>query len=274
MYLDGIFQTVWVDDYFPVFNKDVASVRKEDGSELGKPGEPIFSAAMGNELWVAVAEKAYAKVHKGYVIIAGGSCGPTLRDLSGAPAYTTCWEGEEETPDLWDKIIEGEQMNYAMSAGSPGVDEGALNDTGIVPGHAYSLLAGKVITDKDGNEQRLLKMRNPWKEGEWNGRFSDASEEWTPELLAELEHTDANDGIFWMTYEDMKKEFEQVDICKIDDNNTYSFIAVPETKAGYTFLQFEVKKNCDRVTTFSVTQRGCRTEEANGVPFDLNDYSR
>lgn len=164
MYLDGIFQTIWVDDYFPVFNKEVSAVRKEDGSELGKPGEPIFSAAMGNELWVAVAEKAYAKAHKGYVIIAGGSCGPTLRDLTGAPAYTTCWEeGDDDTPDLWDQILEGEEKNYAMSAGSPGVDEGSLNQSGIVPGHAYSLLAGRVITDKDGNEQRLLKMRNPWK---------------------------------------------------------------------------------------------------------------
>lgn len=28
------------------------------------------------------------------------------------------------------------------------------------------------------------------------------------------------------------------------------------------------------LTTFTVTQRGCRSEEANGVPFDLNDYSR
>lgn len=225
MYLDGIFQTVWVDDYFPVFNKDVSTVRKEDGSEVGKPGEPMFSAALGNELWVSVAEKAYAKVHKGYVIIAGGSCGPTLRDLTGAPAYTTCWEGDEETPDLWDQILEGEKMDYAMSAGSPGVDEGKLNESGIVPGHAYSLLAGKIITDKDGNEQRLLKMRNPWKQGEWTGDFSDKdAENWTEELIAELEHTDANDGIFWMKYEDMKKEFEQVDICKIDDNNTYSFI--------------------------------------------------
>ena len=81
-------------------------------------------------------------------------------------------------------------MNYAMSAGSPGVDEGKYNDSGIVPGHAYSLLAGKVIVDKDGEEQQLVKLRNPWKEGEWNGRFGDKSDDWTPELLAELEHSD------------------------------------------------------------------------------------
>ena len=110
MYLDGIFQTIWVDDYFPVFNKEVTSVRKEDGSELGKLGEPIFSAAMGNELWVAVAEKAYAKAHKGYVIIAGGSCGPTLRDLSGAPGYF--FRGIDD--DTFEKIFEYDEANYVM----------------------------------------------------------------------------------------------------------------------------------------------------------------
>tara|TARA_B110000285_G_C15076130_1_gene590850 strand:+ start:635 stop:1171 length:537 start_codon:yes stop_codon:yes gene_type:complete len=177
-------QTVWVDDFFPVFNKEVESVRKANGQLLGMPGEPIFSAAMGNELWVAVAEKAYAKAHKGYIIIAGGSCGPTLRDLSGAPAYTVEWEQGSMVYGLWDKIIEGEEEHYAMSAGSPGTDEGTLNESGIVPGHAYSLLAGKVIMDGDGQEQYLVKLRNPWKEGEWTGAYGDGSEEMTEELMA------------------------------------------------------------------------------------------
>ena len=61
-------------------------------------------------------------------------------------------------------------------------------------------MAGKTITDANGEEQNLVKMRNPWKEGEWNGAFGDNSDDWTPELLAELEHTDTDDGIFWMKY--------------------------------------------------------------------------
>jgi calpain-15 len=46
-------------------------------------------------------------------------------------------------------------------------------------------------------------MRNPWKEGEWTGKFSDNSDEWTPALRAELNHYPSNDGIFWMTFQDM-----------------------------------------------------------------------
>lgn len=208
LYKDGIFQTIWVDNYFPVFNQNVESVRKANGEELGRAGEPIFAAAYGNELWVAVAEKAYAKAHAGYVIIAGGSCGPTLRDLCGAPAYTYSFSAGEEIPGLWEKILEGERMNYGMSAGSPGLDEGVYNDNGIVPGHAYSLLAGRVVVDKRGVEVCLVQLRNPWKEGEWNGRFSDASDDWTPQLQRDLGWSDANDGIFWMTFEDMITVFD------------------------------------------------------------------
>ena len=43
-------------------------------------------------------------------------------------------------------------MNYAMTAGSIGVDQGKLNETGIVPGHAYSLIEGRVIKDKNGKK--------------------------------------------------------------------------------------------------------------------------
>ena len=215
-------------------------MRKANGEELGRAGEPIFAAAYGNELWVAVAEKAYAKAHGGYVIIAGGSCGPTLRDLTGAPAYTYTFESGEEIPGLWEKIIEGEKLNYAMSAGSPGVDEGQYNDHGIVPGHAYSLLAGKTVRDKYGDIVNLVKLRNPWKEGEWNGRFSDVSDDWTPQLMRELGHTNTNDGIFWMLYEDMITVFDQVDICKVDDEAVYSFMPVQESRAGYSLIKFTI----------------------------------
>jgi len=46
-------------------------------------------------------------------------------------------------------------------------------------------------------------LRNPWKEGEWNGAFGDKSDDLTPEILEELGHEDTDDGIFWMRYPDM-----------------------------------------------------------------------
>jgi hypothetical protein len=50
-------------------------------------GMPIFAKSHGNELWPAIAEKYYAKYHKGYLIIEGGNTGPTMRELTGTPTY-------------------------------------------------------------------------------------------------------------------------------------------------------------------------------------------
>lgn len=78
--------------------------------------------------------------------------------------------------------MEGEKLQYGMSAGTDGKDEGELDDNGVVPGHAYTLIAAKTVTNKAGEEERLVQLRNPWKKGEWNGRYSDKSADWTPAL--------------------------------------------------------------------------------------------
>lgn len=52
-----------------------------------------------------------------------------------------------------------------------------INDFGIAGGHAYSLLAGYEVNTSQGRE-RLVKIRNPWGDKEWLGRFSDNSRDW------------------------------------------------------------------------------------------------
>ena len=48
---------------------------------------PCFSTANGNELWVIILEKAFAKLHGDYVRIIGGLSHETFRDITGAPGY-------------------------------------------------------------------------------------------------------------------------------------------------------------------------------------------
>jgi hypothetical protein len=58
--------------------------------------------------------------------------------------------------------------------------------------------------------------------------------------MRQLGHSNTNDGLFWMTFEDMITVFDQVDICKIDDENIYSFVNIAESYAGYTLIKFIV----------------------------------
>jgi len=71
---------------------------------------------------------------------------------------------------------------------------------GLIGGHAYSVLSAY-----EGDGLKLVKCRNPWGQHEWNGDWSDKSSLWTPELKKKLNYVDADDGSFWMTFDDFKK---------------------------------------------------------------------
>ena len=55
----------------------------------------------------------------------------------------------------------------------------------------------------------MLKLRNPWGHGEWKGLWSDESIVWDqyPSLKADLGLQVANDGIFFMQWEDFEEHF-------------------------------------------------------------------
>jgi Calpain family cysteine protease len=69
---NGEWQNVILDDYFPCFPN----------------GGPIFSRSNGNELWVLLLEKAYAKIHGGYKNLTAGSPYHAMMDLSGCPTMS------------------------------------------------------------------------------------------------------------------------------------------------------------------------------------------
>lgn len=53
----------------------------------------------------------------------------------------------------------------------------------------------------------MLHIRNPWGEGEWTGPWSDNSPLWEqyPDIKTELYDVNADDGVFWMAFEDFVK---------------------------------------------------------------------
>lgn len=63
---------------------------------------------------------------------------------------------------------------------------------------------------------RLLRLRNPWGRIEWKGPWSDHSAEWSqvPELVKNsLEFKIANEGEFWISFEDFCRSFDSVQFC-------------------------------------------------------------
>ena len=81
---------------------------------------------------------------------------------------------------------------------------------GLLTHHFYAIIAAEEVTDRDGNSHKICKLRNPWNKFEWKGDWGDESSCWTPEMRKKLNVIQADDGCFWMSWLDIKKNFEKI----------------------------------------------------------------
>jgi hypothetical protein len=126
-----------------------------------------------------------------------------IEDLTGG--VTT----EFYTPDVlddekfWSELLRAdEEFLFGCGAGTKS-SSWAGTRKGIYEGHAYTVLKAVEVEGK-----RLVKVRNPWGQSEWTGPWSDGSKEWTPEWMIKLNHRFDDDGIFWISYEDLKRKYQ------------------------------------------------------------------
>ncbi|XP_074091281.1 calpain-3 isoform X2 [Macrotis lagotis] len=89
--------------------------------------------------------------------------------------------------------------------------------SGLVKGHAYSVTGLEETTFK-GEKVKLVRLRNPWGQVEWNGSWSDSWKDWVlidKEEKSRLQHQVTEDGEFWMSYEDFIFNFTKLEICNL-----------------------------------------------------------
>ncbi|KAF6833625.1 calpain family cysteine protease [Colletotrichum musicola] len=174
-----------------------------------------------NETWLPLLEKAYAKVHGDYEAISGGWPGEGVEDMTGGVTSTIATNRVLRKDKLWRELVNSDgEFVFALAAMGTGWD---WQKSGLALGHAYSILQSREEVDEDGKRVRLVQIRNPWGErsdsgvGEWNGPWSDGSKEWTPYWLKKIGHTFGDDGVFWMSYEDMLSTFMYIHRTRLFD---------------------------------------------------------
>jgi calpain-15 len=92
-----------------------------------------------------------------------------------------------------------------------------IEKLGLIPGHCYGINDARDLKDKNGNDVKLVKLRNPWGNFEWKGTWSDDADDWTEELKKEVNLSNVDDGMFWMTFEDFCKYFTYFQVCHYRD---------------------------------------------------------
>lgn len=109
--------------------------------------------------------------------------------------------------------------------------------------------------------------------GEWNGPWSDGSSEWNAYWMEKLEHTFGDDGLFWMSFEDLLNRFEMLDRTRIFDSTwtrvqSWTSVSVAWV-TGYMNTKFMVEIRKKGPTVFQLCQVRSRLRK----PLHYTDYT-
>ncbi|XP_074649674.1 calpain-B-like isoform X2 [Tubulanus polymorphus] len=172
-----------------------------------------------NEFWAALLEKAYAKLNGSYADLDGGLIQDALIDFTGGISEViSLFDPSARPPELFDIMQATFGMNTMMGCSinkTTKVSGEQSLPQGLFAGHAYSITAVAKIRDKYGKLHDLVRLRNPWGHTEWTGAWSDRSTTWfsvDADVKEKLNFHRANDGEFWMPFEDFVNNFQFMEL--------------------------------------------------------------
>ena len=150
--LGGAWRTITIDDFFP----------------CDAHGGPVYSRAKHEELWVLLRKSARQGLREFYEV--AGRLGGGFDGFDGLPTFRFKFTHvdhvqEVESGALFDRLVYADTNRCVAVASTPGEDRfsehglapATTSDGGLVPGHAYALIAARNV---DGH--RLIWLRNPW----------------------------------------------------------------------------------------------------------------
>lgn len=225
----GEWVDVVIDDRLPTINNQLVYCHSNDS----------------NEFWSALVEKAYAKVYGCYEALDGGNTADALVDFTGGVSEPLdliegqIAQDEESRNRLFERVLKVHNREGLISCSiraTTSADMEARLDCGLVKGHAYAVtdvrkvrLGHGLLSYLKSEKLFMIRMRNPWGEKEWNGPWSDSSEEWQKVSKSEREKlgvTVQDDGEFWMTFEDFCKYYTDLILCRLINT---SYLSIHKT---------------------------------------------
>jgi len=124
-----------------------------------------------------ILEKAWAKMYTSYKRIEAGYPEEPLHDLTGAPIKQIFIKKGANKEQEWQYLMNASKLDYPMVCSSNAGSDSDTSVSGVVQGHAYTLLKADILNFK-GQQFRLIQLRNPWGKGEFKGKWSDFDPNW------------------------------------------------------------------------------------------------
>lgn len=251
MFIEGEWQKVIIDDYFPVVNSTVKSKIQKFKFRFSKPN--------GNELWVILLEKAWAKVNGGYRNTISGKESDVFECLTGYPSerYNLKKFGIDE---IWDIVLECDNRNNIMCTTT--ITDNNISNKGLIPLHAYSLIGAKIVNIENNKIVRLVQLRNPWGNKEWLGDWSDKSSVWDKIVFNKDNNNKLNEikdnGMFYMSIEDYVIYFNYICICSLSNKSTINYLKITNNNEKINPTVYVINLNENSVLGFSAVVKHWR----------------
>lgn len=218
--LNGEWNIITVDDYFPCIPKS----------------NPLVSRSPGNELWVLILEKAIAKIYESYYALININIADYLLLMTGCPSFHINLDdlmrndsNENCIKTIKSYVFEKKYLVVAMSKSNENEAENEAegvndNDESItLPNYGYTIL-----DVKDKNYENIVYLRKIW----YDERKEEKIKLYQKTLKDRYPKAELNEAQLVMTYEDFLKEFQSITICYTKNWDEArirgKFVAVPE----------------------------------------------
>ncbi|KAG5487479.1 hypothetical protein LSCM1_07434 [Leishmania martiniquensis] len=279
---NGLWRNILVDDYLPVV-----------------AGVPTFAHSSDPcELWPGILEKAFAKMHGSYAMIQSGDPMHALTDMTGFStmridemfASATLNSGRDLLPKMMQWQKKGYQAVLTTAGKAPAITtdaqgspdfsdqpemEEAFSGTGLLPGHAYTMLD---VKEFNKGQIRLICVRNPWVYGSgWTRPWGWGAPEWQQhrDIAAACGFSKhrSDRSVVWMAFEDALKYF-------IGGGVLFRVPAVHDARVPITFtdchpgavFQISVRAPVGMVFLLSnMDHRGMHVDEVGAADSDANN---
>uniref|UniRef100_A0A8C9X1C6 Calpain 10 n=1 Tax=Sander lucioperca TaxID=283035 RepID=A0A8C9X1C6_SANLU len=173
--------------------------------------------------WVALLEKAYAKLHGSYERLWAGQVSEALVDLTGGVAERWSLGESEEEQRLEQDSDQVRRRRLDLNLLYPVKDECALScSTHSSPGgaselgqyHALTVMEWLDVKTVSGSKVLLLRIRNPWGRCCWGGAWMGSGVGWRavdPVSALDLQARVA-EGEFWLDETNFLSQFDDVTV--------------------------------------------------------------
>ena len=182
--------------------------------------------------------------------------------MSGRPHKFFIHANVMNKDKLWNKILSAEQKNFPMccsvASQAGDISNKDVKDKNLSDGHAYSLIAAKVLQLDNGQTERLLQIRNPWGHKEWQGDWSDKSPKWTESTKRQVNLKDENDGTFWIAFKDYIRFFYITTICFYNEDIVDSYVTDQHDLQSFGMCKFTLDQDHPDAMVIAVDQVNSR----------------